>query len=139
MAVQATGNGTVYLGMTALTVKLRVVDARKIGEFVSFSLVTNSTDNNAFLVINRLFQLGELDNFGCVRLLMTIHACHEILSMGKVVAFLAFGHNFIPITFSRIVRMELLMAGGAVKLMLSTFVLEPLKLVVVAPAAFHRC
>lgn len=138
MAVKTTGNGAVHLGMTALAVELCVVDAWELRKLSSLVFVADCTDNHAFLARYRFFQPGKLDYLGCMGLLMTLHACDEILAMRKVVAILAFWHDFVPIALSRVVGVELHMAGSAVKLMLAALVLQPFELIVMASAAFHR-
>lgn len=137
MTVQAIGNGSVYLGMAALAIELGIVFAWKFCKFISLALVADCTNNHTFLAFHFFFQFGELDYFGRMRLLMAIHARNEILAVGKVVAIPALRHNIVPIAFPRVIGMKLLVAGGAVKLMLAAFVLEPFELIVMTPAALH--
>jgi hypothetical protein len=138
MAVKATGNGSVYLGMAALAVELGVVDAWEFRKLSSLVFVADCTDNHAFLARYRFFQPGKLDYLGCMGLLMALHACDKVLSMRKVVAILALWHDLVPIALSWVVGVELRMAGGAVNLMLAALVLQPFELIVMASAAFHR-
>jgi hypothetical protein len=138
MAVKATGNGSVYLGMATLAVELVVVDAWELRKLSPLALVADCTDNHALLARYRFFQPGKLDYLGRMGLLMALHACDEVLAMRKIVAILAFWHDLVPIAPSRVVGVELHMAGGAVKLMLAALVLQPFELIVMASAAFHR-
>ena len=138
MAVEAAGNGAVYLCMTALAVYLCIVEARELGKLSPLALVADCADNYAFLAFYLALQFGELDYLGRMGLLMAIHAVREILAMRKVMAILALRHDFVPIILSRIVGMVLLMAVGAGKLMLAAFFLQPFELIIVASAAIHR-
>jgi len=138
MAVKATGNGSVYLGMTSLAVELGVVDAWELRKLGSLIFVADCTDNHTILARYRFFQPGKLDFLGCMGLLMALHACDKILAMHKVVAIPAIWHDLVPIALSRVIGVELHMAGGAVKLMLAALVLQPFELIVMASGAFRR-
>lgn len=138
MAVKATGNGSVNFGMATLAVELGVVDVWELRKLSSLVFVADCTDNHAFLARHRFFQLGKLDYLGSMGLLMALHACGNVFAMRKVVAILALWHDLVPIALSRVVGVELHMAGGAVKLMLAALVLQPFELIVMASPAFLR-
>lgn len=141
MAVKAAGDISMFFCMASLAVHFSIMQAGILGEFLPLPVMADRAENDLFLTSfgHSLGKLVKINHPRSVGLFMALHAICEILAMNQLMAILTFRHDRVPVCLAGIVGMKLFMAVNTVEPVFAARLPQPVKLVVVAPAAFRRC